>query len=103
MLDKEELFQVLEFVSNYWIKLKNESENEAFKVLPSKFWMKSLGGPVGNREKVKGRWITTLMYVEDEQMEQAFRDVLARWQAKGQQTSTELPTKSPDLIQIKRG
>tara|TARA_Y100000590_G_scaffold32390_1_gene35713 strand:- start:4033 stop:4344 length:312 start_codon:yes stop_codon:yes gene_type:complete len=103
MLDKEELFQVLEFVSNYWIKLKKEPENEAFKVLPSKFWMKSLGGPVGNHEKVKGRWITTLMYVEDEQMEQAFRDVLARWQAKGQQTSTELPTKSPDLIQIKRG
>jgi len=26
--------------------------------------------------------------------------VLTRWQAKGQQTGTDLPTKSPDLIQI---
>jgi len=43
-----------------------------------------------------------LMYLEDEDMEKAFRDVLTRWQAKGQQTATDLPTKSPDLIQIGR-
>ena len=35
-------------------------------------------------------------------MEKAFREVLTRWQAKGQQTGTDLPTKSPDLIQIGR-
>ena len=34
--------------------------------------MKSLGGPVGGNEKgVKGRWVTTLMYLEDDEMEKA--------------------------------
>tara|TARA_Y100000590_G_scaffold297586_1_gene335385 strand:- start:4483 stop:4794 length:312 start_codon:yes stop_codon:yes gene_type:complete len=103
MIEKEELNQVMKFISEYWINLKNDPDNDALKILPSKFWMKSLGGPVGNQDKIKGRWVTTLMYVEDEEMEKAFRDVLARWQAKGQQTSTDIPTKSPDLVQIKRG
>ena len=102
MIDKDELGQILKFVSEYWEKLRGEPENEALKILPSKFWMKSLGGPVGNEKGVKGRWVTTLMYLEDEEMEKAFREVLTRWQAKGQQTATDLPTKSPDLIQIGR-
>ncbi len=102
MIDKEELAQILKFVSEYWEKLKDEPDNDSLKVLPSKFWMKSLGGPVGNEKSVKGRWVTTLMYIEDEGMEKAFREVLARWQAKGQQNGTDLPTKSPDLIQIGR-
>ena len=91
MIDKEELGQILKFVSEYWEKLRDEPDNDSLKVLPSKFWMKSLGGPV-----------TTLMYIEDEDMEKAFREVLTRWQAKGQQNGTDLPTKSPDLIQIGR-
>ena len=37
MIDKEELGQILKFVSEYWEKLKNEPENEALKILPSKF------------------------------------------------------------------
>jgi len=102
MIDKEELGQILKFVSEYWEKLRDEPDNDSLKVLPSKFWMKSLGGPVGNAKSVKGRWVTTLMYIEDEGMEKAFREVLTRWQAKGQQTGTDLPTKSPDLIQIGR-
>ena len=102
MIDKEELGQVLKFVSEYWEKLRDEPDNDSLKVLPSKFWMKSLGGPVGNEKSVKGRWVTTLMYIEDEDMEKAFREVLTRWQAKGQQNGTDLPTKSPDLIQIGR-
>ncbi len=73
------------------------------KILPSKFWMKSLGGPVGNKDGPKGRWVTTLMYTEDSEMDNAFKEVLKRWQTKGQQTGTEIPKKSPDLIQIKRG
>ena len=102
MIDKEELGQIMKFVAEYWEKLKSDSDNEALKILPSKFWMKSLGGPVGNEKGAKGRWVTTLMYLEDEEMEKAFREVLTRWQAKGQQTATDLPTKSPDLIQIGR-
>ena len=102
MIDKDELKQIMKFVSEYWEELKNEPDNEALKTLPSKFWMKSLGGPVGNEKNTKGRWVTTLMYTEDEEMEKAFREVLTRGQAKGQQTATDLPTKSPDLIQIGR-
>jgi len=102
MIDKEELAQIMKFVSEYCEKLKNDPDNDALKILPSKFWMKSLGGPVGNDKTTKGRWVTTLMYLEDEEMEKAFREVLARWQAKGQQKATDLPTKSPDLIQISR-
>ena len=102
MIDKEELGQIMKFVSEYWEKLKNDPDNESLKILPSKFWMKSLGGPVGTEKGAKGRWVTTLMYLENEEMEKAFREVLARWQAKGQQKATDLPTKSPDLIQISR-
>ena len=100
MIDKEELGQIMKFVSEYWEKLKNDPDNESLKILPAKFWMKSLGGPVGTEKGAKGRWVTTLMYLEDEEMEKAFREVLARRQAKGQQKATDLPTKSPDLIQI---
>ena len=51
--------------------------------------MNSVGGPAG-----KGRWITTLMYTEDEAEANQFKEVLLRWQTKPQQS------KSPDLIQI---
>ena len=100
MIEKEEVGEILQFVSEYWNQLKNDPENESVKMLPSKFWMKSIGGPVGNKDGPKGRWITTLMYTEDPEMDKAFKEVLTRWQTKGQQTSTELPKKSPDLIKI---
>ena len=100
MIEKEEVGEILQFVSEYWNQLKNDPENESVKMLPSKFWMKSIGGPVGNKDGPKGRWITTLMYTEDPEMDNAFKEVLKRWQTKGQQTSTKLPNKSPDLIKI---
>ena len=103
MIEKDEISTVLQFVSEYWEKLKNDPDNESLKMLPSKFWMKSIGEPVGNNQKLKGRWITTLMYTEDPEMDKAFKEVLKRWQVKGQQASTDLPTKSPDLIQIGSG
>ena len=91
------------YTIEYWNNLRNDPENEAVKILPSKFWMKSLGGPVGNKDKQKGRWVTTLMYTEDDGLAQAFKEVLMRWQSKGQQQGIDLPTKSPDLIKINRG
>ena len=103
MIDKPELDMILSYIIEYWNNLRDDSENEAIKIPPSKFWMKSLGGPVGNKEKQKGRWITTLMYTEDDGLAQAFKEVLMRWQAKGQQQGLDLPTKSPDLIKINRG
>jgi len=52
--------------------------------------MNSLGGPAG-----EGRWVTTLMYTENEDDANKFKDVLIRWQSKPQQP------KSPNLVQIK--
>ena len=57
MIEKDEISTVLQFISEYWEKLKNDPDNESLKMLPSKFWMKSIGGPVGNKQQgVKGRW-----------------------------------------------
>ncbi len=104
MIEKDEISTVLQFISEYWEKLKNDPDNESLKMLPSKFWMKSIGGPVGNKQQgVKGRWVTTLMYTEDPEMDKAFKEVLTRWQTKGQKTPRDLPTKSPDLIKICSG
>jgi hypothetical protein len=53
--------------------------------------MNSLGGPTSN----KGRWVTMIMYTENEDEANKFKDVLMRWQSKPQQP------KAPDLVQIK--
>ena len=89
MIDKEQLNQILAFVAKRWTDLSRDPDNKAVKTLPDNFWMNSVGGPAG-----KGRWITTLMYTEDEAEANQFKEVLLRWQTKPQQS------KSPDLIQI---
>ena len=89
MIDKEQLNQILAFVAKRWTDLSRDPDNKAVKTLPGNFWMNSVGGPSG-----KGRWITTLMYTEDETEANQFKEVLLRWQTKPQQS------KSPDLIQI---
>ena len=91
MIDKNELNQILAFVSKKWTDLSRDPDNKALKSLPSAFWMNSLGGPTGN----KGRWVTTIMYTENEDEANKFKDVLMRWQSKPQQP------KAPDLVQIK--
>ena len=55
MIDKPELDLILSYIIEYWNNLRNNPDDESMKPLPSKFWMKSLGGPVGNKEKQKGR------------------------------------------------
>ena len=90
MIDKNELNQILAFVSKRWTDLSRDPENKAVKTLPDTFWMNSLGGPAG-----KGRWVTTLMYTENEDAANRFKDVLLRWQ------SMQLQSKSSDLVQIK--
>jgi hypothetical protein len=89
MIDKEQLNQILTFVAKRWTDLSRDPDDKAVKTLPDSFWMNSLGGPAG-----KGRWVTTLMYTEDEAEANQFKEVLLRWQAKLQQS------KSSDLIQI---
>ena len=92
MLEKDELNQILAFVAKRWTDLSRDPDNKALKSLPDTFWMNSIGGPAGE----KGRWITTLMYTENEDDANNFKEVLLRWQTKSQRT------KSPDLIQINK-
>ena len=91
MIDKAELNQILAFVAKKWTDLSRDPNNKAVKTLPGSFWMNSLGGPAG-----KGRWITTLMYTENEEDANNFKEVLLRWQTKSQQQ------KPSDLIQINK-
>ncbi len=93
MITREEMEQILQFVSKRWIDISREPENKAMKTLPSSFWMNSVGGKAG-----KGRWVTMLMYTEQEADADAFKEVLLRWQTKGMQKTPDL-----DLIQIKKG
>ncbi len=90
MIDRDELNQILAFVAKRWTDLSRDPNNKAVKTLPGNFWMNSIGGPAG-----KGRWVTTLMYTENEDDANNFKEVLLRWQTKSQSQ------KSPDLIQIK--
>jgi len=90
MIQKEEMEQILNFVSRRWIEITKDPENKAMQTLPSNFWMNSVGGKAG-----KGRWVTMLMYTENEADAETFKDVLLKWQAKGMQGN-----QSPDLIQI---
>lgn len=93
MISREELEQILQFVSKRWIDISRDPENKAMKTLPSNFWMNSVGGKAG-----KGRWVTMLMYTEQEADADAFKEVLLRWQTKGMQKTPNI-----DLIQIKKG
>lgn len=88
MIQKKELDQLLQFVSKHWTNIANDPENRATESLPDTFWMNSVGGRAG-----RGRWVTMLMYTESQEDADAFKDVLLRWQSKGQ-------TSTPNLIQI---
>lgn len=90
MIEKDQMAQILQFVSKRWSGIAADSGNKAMGTLPSDFWMNSVGGRAG-----KGRWITMLMYTESQEDAEAFKEVLLRWQTKGMQRK-----QSPDLIQI---
>ena len=92
MIQREELEQILYFVSKRWMDITKEPNNKAMETLPSNFWMNSVGGKAG-----QGRWVTMLMYTENESDANGLREVLLRWQAKGMENK-----QSPDLIQIGR-
>ena len=90
MIDRQELEQILHFVAKRWVDITREPDNKAMKLLPTNFWMNSIGGKAG-----KGRWLTMLMYTESEEDANALKEVLLRWQAKGLQNKP-----SSDLIHI---
>ena len=91
MIQREELEQILNFVANRWIEITNDPNEKTLETLPDDFWMNSVGGKTAK----KGYWITSLMYTENEADAAAFKEVLLRWQAKGNEKN-----KGPDLIQI---
>ncbi len=93
MIQREELEQILNFVASRWIENTKDPNNKNMADLPSDFWMNSVGGKTAK----KGFWVTSLMYTENEADALAFKEVLLRWQAKGQDKNRE---KGPDLIQI---
>ena len=91
MITKEELDQILHFVSKRWVDMSRDEKNKAFENMPTDFWMNSMGGTAG-----PGKWVTMLMYTEDSQEAESFKEVLLRWQAKH-----NAPKLGPsDLIQI---
>lgn len=92
MITREELEQILNFVSQRWTELSKDPNAKALQTLPSDFWMNSVGGKAG-----KGRWVTMLMYTENESDANAFKEVLLRWQTKGMSKQS-----APDLIQISK-
>lgn len=92
MIDKSGLDQILNVVSKRWLEISRDPQNKALANLPSNFWMNSAGGKAGE----KGHWITALVYTENEADAAALKEVLLRWQAKGN------TPKEPklDLIQL---
>jgi len=93
MIQREELEQIMNFVANRWIETTKDPNNKNMSDLPTDFWMNSVGGKTAK----KGYWVTSLMYTENEEDAAAFKEVLLRWQAKGQDKNRD---KGPDLIQI---
>ena len=89
MIYKEDLNKVLHFVSKRWMDMSHDPQNKAFESLPTNFWMNSVGGRASN-----GRWVTMLMYTEDEAEAESFKEVLLRWQSKHASSS--------DIIQINK-
>ncbi len=93
MIQKEELEQILNFVASRWTEATKDPDNKAMESLPSDFWMNSIGGKTAK----KGYWVTTLMYTENEADAAGFKEVLMRWQGKGNDKNKDT---APDLIQI---
>lgn len=89
MIQQEELGRILRFVGGHWNQMSADPENRAMQGLPNSFWMNSLGGKAG-----KGYWVTALMYTEDKQFADTFKDVLIKWQSRGMEKTQS------DLIQI---
>jgi len=92
MIQRSELERILEFVGGHWNQMSRDPESRAMQGLPDDFWMNSLGGKAG-----RGFWVTAIMYTEDQQFANTFKDVLMKWQAKGMEK-----TKQSDLIQINK-
>ena len=93
MIQKEEINQILSFFASRWDAAVKEPDNKEMEGLPNDFWMNSIGGNTAKG----GFWVTTIMYTENEGDAAGFKEVLLRWQTKGNDKNKD---KGPDLIQI---
>ncbi len=93
MIEKEQMDEIMRFVSRRWAEIANDPESKVKATLPGDFWMNSVGGRAGS-----GRWVTMLMYTDSQEDADAFKEVLLRWQSKGAQKKA-----GTDLIQIGKG
>lgn len=107
MLDQGGAGQIINAVARRWDEIAGDPTNKAFASLPGRFWMNAAGGRAG-----AGKWVTVLMYTENDADAEAFRAVLQRWQARGSEggsgpnaaAAAPPPAQAaPNLIQIKRG
>lgn len=90
MIEKEQMNEIMRFVSRRWMEIANDSKSKVKATLPSDFWMNSVGGRAGN-----GRWVTMLMYTDSQEDADRFKEVLLHWQSRGMQKRS-----GADLIQI---
>ena len=105
MLDQGGAGQIINAVARRWDEIARDPANKAFASLPGRFWMNAAGGRAGT-----GKWVTVLMYTENDADAEAFRSVLQRWQARGSEGAAGGPAAggpaaggAPDLIQIGKG
>ncbi len=108
MLDQNGAGQIINAVARRWDEIAKDPANKAFAPLPGRFWMNAAGGRAG-----AGKWVTVLMYTENDADAEAFRSVLQRWQARGSEgaagprpaagPAAAAAAGAPDLIQIRRG
>lgn len=107
MLDQNGAGQIINAVARRWDEIAKDPDNKAFAPLPGRFWMNAAGGRAG-----AGKWVTVLMYTENDADAEAFRSVLQRWQARGSEGAAgprpaagpaAAAAGAPDLIQIRRG
>lgn len=105
MLDQGGAGQIINAVARRWDEIARDPGNKAFASLPGRFWMNAAGGRAGT-----GKWVTVLMYTENDADAEAFRSVLQRWQARGSEGASGGPAPggpaaggAPDLIQIRKG
>ena len=103
MLDRDGAGRIIDVVAKRWGEIARDPGNKAFSSLPGRFWMNAAGGRAGG-----GKWVTVLMYTENDADADAFRAVLQRWQARGSGAGGQGRgqegggSAAPDLIQIRR-
>ena len=102
MIEKDDLGKVMSFVASRWAAESRDPDSKLMSDLPNDFWMNSVGGKTANG----GFWVTSLMYTESEADAAAFREVLLRWQSRGNSRNGAGAgtgaSSGPDLIKISK-